>query len=197
MRVAAVGLAAALCGKRWAPLVDGLERPLIISAGLCGGLDPRLKPADLVIPDRVLSPCGEVHVLDPTPGRAAAARAGQRACVGPLVTTRDLVATPEAKAALFAESGAVAVDMESALIVAHAIAAGCQALVVRAVSDSADEGLPTELLRLLNPDGTLGLRQALTVALSRPAVLGRTLTLRRHAHRALRVVARVLAAAST
>lgn len=197
MRVAAVGLRAVLCGKRLDGLIDGLDRPLIISAGLCGGLDPGLKPADLVIPDRVLSPDGELHVLDPAPGWAAAARAGQRACGGLLLTTEDVLTTPAAKAARFAESGAVAVDMESALIVARATAAGCRALVVRAVSDSAEESLPTELVRLVNPDGTLQFRRMLTAALPRPAVLRRALALRRRAQRALGAVARVLAAAST
>jgi adenosylhomocysteine nucleosidase len=197
VRVAAVGLAAVLCGKRWASLIEGLDRPLIVSAGLCGGLDPGLKPADLVIPDRVLSPDGELHVLDATPGWAAAARVGQRACGGLLLTTQEVLATPAAKAARFAESGAVAVDMESALIVARATAAGCRALVVRAVSDSSEEGLPMELVRLLNPDGTLELRRALTATISRPAVIRRTLALRRRAYRGLRVVGRVLAAAST
>jgi nucleoside phosphorylase len=59
------------------------------------------------------------------------------------VTSREVAATAEAKAALFASTGAVAVDMESSLILAHAAGSGCPALVVRGVSDAANESAPS------------------------------------------------------
>jgi len=194
LRLAPVGLRAVLCGSRWAALLDGLADPLVVSAGVCGGLDPRLHPGDLVSPERVIDAAGDPHPIATPHHRAAVAGAGATACTGPLITTLGVVATPEAKAALFAASGAVAADMESAVIVARAAAAGYPALVVRAISDSASQSLPPELTRLVTPDGRLRLARALAMTVTRPATLPGALELRRRTHQALRAVARVLAA---
>ena len=193
IRVAPVGVGARLCGSRWAALLDGLPHPLVVSAGVCGGLDPRLGLADLVIPERVLGPTGEVHMGGSAAHRAVAVGAGT-ACAGLLVTTREIVATPAAKAALRAASGAVAVDMESAFILARAAASGCPALVVRAVSDGADEHLSLELAGLVTPAGGLRLARALALVSTRPALVPRAIALGRRTHRALRAVAPALAA---
>jgi adenosylhomocysteine nucleosidase len=192
IRIAPVGVGARLCESRWAALMDGLPGPLVVSAGVCGGLDPRLDVADLVIPERVLGPTGAQHALGSAAHRAAVARAS--ACAGLLVTTREVVATPEAKAALHAATGAVAADMESACILTHATASGCRALVVRAVSDRADQTLPLELVRLVAPAGGLRLARALALIGVRPALVSRAIALRRRTHRALRAVAPALAA---
>ena len=161
----------------------------------CTGLGTRLEiDPDLVIPDRVIDAAGEPHAIAPAHHRVAVAGAGAAVCTGSLVTTREIVATPEAKAALFAASGAVAADMESAVLVARAAAAGCPALVVRAVSDSARQSLPPELTRLVTPEGRLRLARTLAMTVTRPATLQGALELRRRTHQALRAVARVLAA---
>lgn len=194
VRLAPVGLRACLCESRWADLLEGLDEPLVISAGVCGGLDPRLAPGDLVIPLRVMGPTGELRLVAAAHHQKAVAYAPATVCTAPLITTRDVVGTPAAKASLRARSGAVAADMESALIVARATASGCPALVVRAVSDSAGVGLPLELVRLVTPRGSLRLTRALALAVTRPGVLPRALTLRRRTGQALRAVAGVLAA---
>jgi adenosylhomocysteine nucleosidase len=194
IRIAPVGVGAHLCGSRWAALLDGLPHPLVVSAGVCGGLDPRLGPADLVIPERVLGPTGELRAVASATHRAAVARAGGTACAGLLVTTREVVATPAAKAALHAASGAVAADMESVFILARAAEFGCPALVVRAVSDSADECLSLELARLVTLAGGLRLTRALALMSTRPVLVARAIALGRRTHRALRAVAPALAA---
>jgi adenosylhomocysteine nucleosidase len=187
IRIAAVGVGAALCDARWPALSEGLPSPLVVSAGVCGGLDPRLAAADLVIPERVLGPAGEVHEIG-LPSRRVAATGGL------LVTTREVVSTPAAKAALRAASGAVAVDMESAFIVARAAAFGCRAMVVRAVSDRAGERLPLELLDLVTETGGLHLPRALALMSRRPALVPGAIALGRRTRRALRAVAPALAA---
>jgi len=187
IRIAPVGVGAALCDTRWPVLCDGLPCPLVVSAGVCGGLDPRLGAADLVVPERVLGPTGEVFDISVTSHRL-------RAAAGLLVTTREVVSTPAAKAALRAASGAVAVDMESAFIVARAVASGCRALVVRAVSDHAGEGLPLELVDLVTETGGVRLARALALLSTRPALLPRAIALGRRTRRALRAVAPALAA---
>ena len=194
VRVAPVGVRACLCESRWAGLLEGLDRPLVISAGVCAGLDPRLGPGDLVIPARVMGPTGELQPVAAAHHQRAAGCAPTTVCTGPLITTRDVVGTPEAKASLHARSGAVAADMESAFIVARATAADCPALVVRAVWDGAGERLPLELVRLVTPHGSLRFTRALALAVTRPSVLPRAFTLRRRTDQALRAVAGVLAA---
>jgi adenosylhomocysteine nucleosidase len=193
IRLAPVGLAAGRCASRWAALLRGLDRPLVVSAGVCGALDPRLTPGDLVIPGRVTALAGESHMIERSYHRAAAA-ANPMACVGHLVTSHEVVATPAAKALLRAATGAVAVDMESALIVARAAAAGCPALVIRAVSDSAGECLAPELVSLVTREGRVRVTRALARAVAHPAILPRALILRRRAQDALAAVAGALAA---
>jgi hypothetical protein len=192
LRVAPVGLRAGLLAARWPRLQAGFNRPLVISGGVCGALAPDLSAGDLVLPESVLGPDGERLNVTPTPHRRALDLAGS-ARAGLLATAREVVATAEAKAALFARTGALAVDMESSLILAHAAAAGCPALVVRGVSDTAAEGLPPELMDLVTPAGKLRPVRALAL-LTRPRVLPRALALRQATRRALAAVARLLAA---
>lgn len=194
VRLAPIGLRAGLCESRWDPLLAGLSAPLVVSAGVCGALDPRLRPGDLVIPERVIDVAGVPHPLSPLHHRAAVARAGGPASTGPLITTRAVLTTSETKASLFARSGAVAVDMESAVIAARAAQSGYPALVVRAVSDDAGQSLPAEFIRLVTPEGRLRLAGALALGVTRPAMLPGAFELRRRTHRALRAVARTLAA---
>jgi len=193
LRLAPVGLRAHLSGARWAALTAGLDRPLVVSAGVCGGLDPRLGAGDVVIPERVHDSSGAIHPVTPQYHRLAVARAGAAVCRGALITTADVVATPEAKAALFAASGAAAVDMESALIMARASAAGCPAVVVRAVSDSAAQRLSPRLTGLVTAEGRLRVVRAVALGIARPATVPGALALGRRTHRALGAVARALA----
>jgi adenosylhomocysteine nucleosidase len=193
LRVAPVGLRAALLAARWPRLLAGLNRPLVISSGVCGGLAPDLQVGELVLPESVLGPDGERLNVTPTLYRRATELAGS-ARGGLLATSREVAATVEAKAALFAHTGAVAVDMESAPILAHAAGAGCPTLVVRGVSDTAAESLPAELIALVTPAGKLHAGRALALALTRPGLLPRALAVRQATRRALAAVARLLAA---
>jgi adenosylhomocysteine nucleosidase len=193
LRIAPVGLGAALLAERWAACRAGLHEPLVISAGVCGGLDPHLAPGELVVPGRVLAPDGEILAVPPAVHARVLAAAGP-AATGLLVTTRVVVSTPAAKAALRSATGAAAVDMESAAILAAARAAGLEAAAIRAVSDGAAESVPSELAALLGPEGRLRGGRALLLALTRPQTLPRALELRRGSRRALAAVARALAA---
>ena len=191
VRVAAVGPGAGLLPARWPSLLADLDRPTVVSAGVCGGLDPALAAGDLVLPEGVRGPAGDLANVTPSRHRQAIA-AAPGAATGLMVTARQVLETPEAKAALFAETGAVAVDMESSAILGAAAAAGLPSLVVRGVSDDARQGMPRELIELISPEGRLRLGRAVAL-LSRPAVLSRAVGLGRATTRALRSVARLLA----
>jgi adenosylhomocysteine nucleosidase len=86
--------------------------------------------------------------------------------VGRLVTAPQLVGRPAAKRTLARETGAIAVDMESA-----AIAAACQerlvpCAVVRAISDTVDTELSHRLVTLLSGGRASPLRVLAAVARS-------------------------------
>lgn len=192
VRVAAVGLKAGLLPARWPALVKGLTEPLVVSAGVCGGLDPALEAGDLVLPESVIGPAGDLLNVTPSHHRAACS-AVVSPSTGRLVTIREVVATPVAKAALFARTGAVAADMESSIVLATASAAGLPSLVVRAVSDGARDTVPAELIRLVTPDGRLRMAGAVGL-IAHPSVVPRALEVRRAVIRALARVAGVLTA---
>jgi len=188
VRLAAAGLRATLLESRWPALLEGLDRPIVVSAGVCGALAPGLRSGDVVLPQRVMSPRGELrHVASWNAVDAPRAPSGDL-----LLTTADVVATREAKAALFAATSAIAVDMESSLIADAAAGAGLTAMVVRGVSDDAHQDIPRGLLEVLTPAGRLRAARAAGL-LVRPSALRRALYMQRATCRALRAVAAVLA----
>ena len=201
--VAPVGLRAAFLPDRWAALVADLDSPLVISAGTCGALAPGLKVGDLILPESVLGLAGER--LNVTPGVHAAAvsvakggrpearREIDAVWTGLLLTSSEVVATPEAKAERWRATGACAVDMESAAIVDWASRQRCPSLVVRAVSDTARQPLPAELLSLVTPQGKLRTGRAVALALTRPYTIPHAIALRRGTAAALKRIARLLA----
>jgi nucleoside phosphorylase len=188
VRLASIGPGAGRLAERWPVLLDGLHHPLVVSAGVCGGLDPALSTGDVVVPDQVLAPGGDLFDRD-----LAMAGAGAVASRGRLVTVRQVVETPADKAALRARTGGVAVDMESADIAGAATRARLPWTVVRGVSDAAGDTVPRALLGLVGPDGRLRLAQPAVLRLGWPRNLVRALGLARGTRLALTRVGRVLA----
>ena len=128
-----VGLAAAADGMQ---RVLAGERPkALICAGFGGGLDPRVRVGDLVVADNFSSP--ELRAR-------AQGLAGEKPhrFFGQLVTRELPAETAEAKAALARETGALAVDMETAVVAAACGAASVPLLSVRVISDAASTPLP-------------------------------------------------------
>lgn len=137
-------------------LADGARA--LVSAGVCGALDPALGPGSLVLPARIVSRTdpGRSWMAD-APWHAAVA--GRLSAQGPIATGAMLgsdaaVVSVAGKHSLAARTGAVAVDMESHAVAEVAAEAGVPLLVLRAVADSADDALPSWLEGLLNRDGT-------------------------------------------
>ena len=108
----------------------------VVLAGISGGLDPSLRPGDVVVATSVRDPEGEVIELSRVDAADLAAqlrRDGLTVHFGPIASSTTIV-HGERRAAL-AESGALAVDMESAWV-ARALGAK-RLVVVRVVADTA------------------------------------------------------------
>jgi purine-nucleoside phosphorylase len=193
LRLAPVGLRAALLSDRWPALAADFLSPLVISAGICGALAPELGVGDLLLPESVLGLHGER--LNVTPGaHAAALGLAPDARQGLLLTTAEAVGTPEEKAERFHATAAAAVDLESALILAWATRQGCPSLVVRAVSDTARQHLPPELGGVVTPEGRIRAGRAAALFLTHPRTIPHAFLLQRGTGRALQAVARLIAA---
>jgi adenosylhomocysteine nucleosidase len=194
-RLAPVGLAASSLATRLPRLLEGLGHPLVISAGVCGGLDPEIRCGSLVLPETVIGGLGERFRTSVAHHRhhvAALSERGMRFATGALVTVPEPVATPEAKATLRKTTGAVAVDMESALILRDAAAAGCPGLVLRGISDDAADSLPHELMGLVTAEGRVLKARAARAVLMHPTIVPKTIQLQRATRRALATVAEAL-----
>jgi adenosylhomocysteine nucleosidase len=72
---------------------------------------------------------------------------------GAILTRRAPVASVAEKRRLFAETGAIAVDMETAAVAAVAHAAGRPFVAVRAIVDAASRTLPAAAIAAMRADG--------------------------------------------
>jgi adenosylhomocysteine nucleosidase len=120
---------------------------LVVSAGFCGGLDPRLRRHDLVMAERIVDLEGrELDV--PKSLDLSALRLPGRPHVGRIVSADALVRRPADKRALGQRCGALAVDLESHAVAEVCRQAGIPCLVLRVVSDAVDDELPVEVAGL-------------------------------------------------
>lgn len=181
LEIACIGLRGACLAERVAACAP---TSLVVSAGVCGALAPELTCGQLVVPAAVIAADGARHQTDPPPGLVRA---------GALLTVAELVDTPAAKSRLWMTTGALAVDMESAIIIEWARARGTPVAVVRGVADTAHQAIPADLAELVGASGRIGAGRALRVALGRPRAVADALALGRGTAAALKTVAAALA----
>ena len=181
LELATIGLR----GARLAERAAGWRAPeLVVSAGACGALAPALAVGALVVPTVVLQGAGERWPTATLPWLSGA---------GALLTVGEVVESAAQKARLWMETGALAVDMESAVIMAWARGRNVPAAVVRGVSDDAERGIPAALAAAVSEDGRVRPLRAVTAALTRATALGDLLELRAGTGAALKTVAAALA----
>jgi hopanoid-associated phosphorylase len=151
--VSACGNAAVL-RLRFDELAD-LPLRTVISFGICGGIDPALRPGDIVLGTEVVR-YGESVTADPALTQALERRlasGGERAICGKVVAADAPVLTAGQKSALRAATGAAAVDMESFVAGRFAEARGAPFAILRAVSDPAERDLPPLVVAAVDPSG--------------------------------------------
>ena len=172
----------------------------VIVAGVSGGLTSDLEVAGLVLGDRLVDARdGSVRLADEALVAAAA-----RACHarrGVVVTAPRIADTADEKArvrevARVACGGGVApiaVDLESSVFVDEAVRAGVPSLVLRAISDTADESVPALLNRSRDEGGAIRRSRVALGLLGDPRPLLRLLELRQRVGACARELARALA----
>lgn len=106
----------------------------LISAGFAGALDPGLRVGDLLLSENFSSPALLDAAHRDFPGGAP--------FVGKLATVPAVIDTKSERQRWAAESGAVAVDMETEVIAAACAARGIPMLSLRVISDTPAEPFP-------------------------------------------------------
>jgi nucleoside phosphorylase len=164
----------------------------LVSWGLAGGLDPRVSPGAVLVP--------EVSMLEGAPDLSTSSTWRTRvlasipaAAGGRLLTSKRAIGSAAEKRAAFLQSGAVAVDMESYAIAAVAEAHRLPFIALRVVVDAADDEVPAILVNVAGPGGRLAVGRLVMRLLASPRSLKplRRLAQRyRIARRSLRAAAR-------
>lgn len=152
----------------------------VLSAGICGALDPDLRVGDIVVANAVNEIPVQV-VSGPEPR-----------LVANIASIDRVVGTVEEKKDLF-RSGAVAIEMEAAGVLQRAQELGMPCFCVKAVSDVADEAFALDLNAARNQSGRFSVARILGQALRHPVTVGpELLRLRRNSARAAKALGEFL-----
>jgi adenosylhomocysteine nucleosidase len=133
--------------------------PLVISWGVCGGLDSRLRPGDIILGVEVVSDDGSIRTDEAVTSslKRRLIDAGARIVVERLAAANAPVLTVGAKAELHRATGAAAVDMESLTAGRFALERGMPFAILRAVADPADRDLPPLILQAVDSEGRINI----------------------------------------
>jgi len=152
--VGVAGLGAPFVGKAVADAKAAGVRG-IVSFGVCGGLDPALPAGSVILPQTILAP-QELPVDLVWRDRLQEVLSEQYdITTRPLLTVKETVTSVEQKAELFTQTGACAVDMESAVLARQAAKNGLSFIAVRVVHDPASQAIPAAFADIINPNGQI------------------------------------------
>jgi adenosylhomocysteine nucleosidase len=127
----------------------------LMSWGCAAALSPDLKMGDLVLADSLMSVDGFEMPVNATWHQHAKMVLGSEVAAykGALIASKEIVATAQAKQALFEKTGAIALDMESGAIAQVAQHYALPFLAIRAIADPSTMDLPHAVLKALNENG--------------------------------------------
>ena len=157
----------------------------VFTCGFAGGLNPDLKPGDVVV--ELTDSRDELGESLRKKLIAAGAKPAKFVCADRIATT---VAEKEK---LRGETGADAVEMESAAIDAVCRERGILCATVRVISDTANEDLPLDFNMLAKPDHSLDYAKLLMAVAKSPGKIGALMRLQKTTKFAAERLAEVLA----
>ena len=159
----------------------------VISFGVAGGLDPSLKPGDIVLATEVVAGDGRwLAGLSLNEAVIANLALKRRVVRGGLAGAEEVIVARARKAALWLQTGAAAVDMESHIAAAYAADAGLPFAALRVISDSAHRSLPALAKTAIRPDGKVDVRKILSGVVRDPSTLSALVSTGIDFNRALR-----------
>jgi 4-hydroxy-3-methylbut-2-enyl diphosphate reductase len=120
--------------RTWLPRLDQLAPAAVAVAGVAGGLDPSLRSGDVIVASEVRDEHGRILLRAAAPLAAELRRMGLRVHTGPIISTDHIVSGLEREK--MADTGALAVDMESAAIVRALSERDLPVAVVRVIVDT-------------------------------------------------------------
>jgi len=127
----------------------------IVSFGVCGGLDPQLPAGSVILPQTVLAPA-EIPVDLVWRNRLQKVLVKQYdITTRSILTVSETITSVEEKTELFAQTGACAVDMESAVLAVEAAKHDLPFIAVRVIHDPATQSLPAAFNGIIKPDGQM------------------------------------------
>lgn len=154
-------------------VVDPASIRGVISFGVAGGLDPKLRTGDVVVATEVLAGdarwAAGISLSDDLISRLTSGR--RRVVRGCLAGAEQVVMGQSCKAALHSETGAAAVDMESHIAAAYAAEAGLPFAALRVISDPAHRALPALARAAIRPNGKIDLATILRGVVRNPGTL--------------------------
>jgi adenosylhomocysteine nucleosidase len=193
-----IGMRGALAGCD-ALLASGVTA--LVSWGIAGALDPTLTAGTMVVAWQTVAggeDSSEAASAIDSVSRAWADRVAARlahrlpvACA-PIAAAGELLRTVAAKRAL-ARTGAAAADMETAAVARTAQAAGIPWIAMRAISDTANDALPSGVVQAIDQTGRVRAGRLAAALVRHPAEILQLPALARGfnaALRALRIAAR-------
>jgi nucleoside phosphorylase len=152
---------------------------VICVIGVAGGLSPLLEPGSLVAGREVGDQGGMWAIPDSPWQRAVLAAPG--VTVGSIVSTPRILSRAVEKADCWRQLGlppGAVVDLESAAAAEWARQKEVPIVLLRGISDGAEEDLPFDFNRMVGADGQIRRRKVLLAALVRPGALSRLWMLR-------------------
>ena len=175
--LAATGDGAARAGEKAAQLVERARPRVLVGAGIAGALSPGLEAGAIVASSRIHDGDGDA----PPPDAALLARAIEKgAAAATLVTVgRPITEAQEKKRLAGSFGGVSAVDMESAAWARVAASRGIPYVIVRSISDPAEETLPEYLAACVGENGSIRRGAVVARALARPSRITDLVRLRR------------------
>ncbi len=157
----------------------------LVSFGLAGGLDPALSPGPVIVPSAVIDGCGHRYPTDPEASNLLGGATPHL-----LLGASTVAATVAEKARLYSETGAAAIDLESAAVARVARTHRATFAVLRAICDPSARALPPAALAALDTRGAIAIGRVLASIVARPAQIPALLALASDAMTARRALCR-------